>query len=170
MLSPLYGCGLVRAGRSPVARRDIPAGQAIFGENAAATGHPDFDRQFRVKTKDLATSCALLGPALIAEHLTGQIPAWSLAGQDLLAWQEGKISDPSRIEALRAAGLVRVATLIGHKPRCLSLVMPPGTVLDETKAALAQRMHASGESASTIADCSRREPRNGIPSFGRTDC
>jgi DNA invertase Pin-like site-specific DNA recombinase len=29
--------------------------------------------------------------------------------------------------------------------------MPPGTVLDEKKAALAQRMHASGESASTIA-------------------
>jgi DNA invertase Pin-like site-specific DNA recombinase len=30
--------------------------------------------------------------------------------------------------------------------------MPPGTVLDETKAALAQRMHASGESVSTIAN------------------
>jgi DNA invertase Pin-like site-specific DNA recombinase len=30
--------------------------------------------------------------------------------------------------------------------------MPPGTALDETKAALAQRMHASGESASTIAN------------------
>jgi DNA invertase Pin-like site-specific DNA recombinase len=29
--------------------------------------------------------------------------------------------------------------------------MPPVTVLDEKKAALAQRMHVSGESASTIA-------------------
>jgi hypothetical protein len=88
-------------------------GKAIFGDNAAATGNADFDRQFRVKTKDPATSHALLGPALIAEHLVGQIPAWSLAGPDLLAWQEGKIGDPSRIEAL-AAGLVRVATLLGH--------------------------------------------------------
>jgi hypothetical protein len=88
-------------------------GKAIFGDNAAATGHEDFDRQFRVKTTDLATSRALLGPALIAEHLAGQIPAWSLAGQDLLAWQEGKIGDASRIEGL-AAGLVRVATLMGH--------------------------------------------------------
>jgi hypothetical protein len=88
-------------------------GKAIFGDNAAATGNADFDRQFRVKTRDPATSHALLGPAFIAEHLAGQIPAWSLAGQDLLAWQEGKIGDPSRIEAV-AAGLVRVATLIGH--------------------------------------------------------
>jgi DNA invertase Pin-like site-specific DNA recombinase len=39
------------------------------------------------------------------------------------------------------------------QPRCSRpLVMPPGTVLDETKAALAQRMHASGESVSTIAN------------------
>jgi len=35
------------------------------------------------------------------------------AGHDLLAWQQGKIGDPSRIDAL-AAGLVRVATLLGH--------------------------------------------------------
>lgn len=88
-------------------------GQAIFGDNAAATGDADFDRQFRVQTKDPATSRGVVGPALIAEHLAGQIPAWSLAGQDLLAWQQGKIGDPSRIEAL-AAGLIRVATLIGH--------------------------------------------------------
>lgn len=50
-------------------------GKAIFGDNAAATGHADFDRQFQVKTKDLPTGRALLGPALIAEHFAGQIPA-----------------------------------------------------------------------------------------------
>ena len=77
------------------------------------TGNADFDRQFRVKTKDPATSRGVVGPALTAEPLAGQIPAWSLAGHDLLAWQQGNISDPSRIEAL-AAGLIRVATLIGH--------------------------------------------------------
>ena len=88
-------------------------GQAIFGDNGAATGHEEFDRHFRVCTKDPATSRALVGPALITEHLAGRIPAWSLAGQDLLAWQQGKIDDPSRIEAL-AAGLIHVATLIGR--------------------------------------------------------
>jgi hypothetical protein len=88
-------------------------GHAIFGDNAAATGHADVDRQFRVQTKDPAISHGMVGPALIAEHLAGQIPTWSLAGQDLLAWQKGRISDPSRIEAL-AAGLIRVATLIGR--------------------------------------------------------
>jgi hypothetical protein len=54
-------------------------------------------------------SRALVGPALIAEHLAGRIPAWSLAGQDLLAWQQGTLTDPSRVEALLAA-LIRPLT------------------------------------------------------------
>ncbi|MGB6205668.1 hypothetical protein [Mycobacterium sp.] len=87
-------------------------GRALVGDNAASTGDEDFDRQFRVKTQDPA-SRALVGPTLIAEHLAGRIPAWSLAGQDLLAWQQGRLTDPTRIEAL-TAGLVRVASLIGR--------------------------------------------------------
>jgi DNA invertase Pin-like site-specific DNA recombinase len=39
----------------------------------------------------------------------------------------------------------------GSRAVLVPLVMPPVTVLDEKKAALAQRMHVSGESASTIA-------------------
>jgi hypothetical protein len=88
-------------------------GRTIFGDNAASTGHQDFDRQFRVQTKDPATSRALVGPALIAEHLAGRIPAWSVAGHDLVAWQPGHIDDPSQVETL-AAQLVRVADLLGR--------------------------------------------------------
>jgi hypothetical protein len=88
-------------------------GRTIFGDNAAATGHDEFDRQFRVQTKDPAYSRTLVGPALIGEHLAGRAPAWSLAGQDLLMWQQGRISDPSQIEAA-AAQLVRVADLLGR--------------------------------------------------------
>lgn len=58
-------------------------GRAIFGDRAASTGHEDFDRQFRVQTKDPATSRALVGPALIAEHLAGRAPPWSIGG----AWR-----------------------------------------------------------------------------------
>jgi hypothetical protein len=88
-------------------------GRAIFGDKAASTGHDDFDRQFRVQTKDPAASRALVGPALITEHLAGRVPAWSLAGQDLLTWQQGRIDDPSHVESL-AAQLVRVAGLLGR--------------------------------------------------------
>ncbi len=88
-------------------------GRAMFGDNATATGHDPFDRQFRVHTKDPVYARAMVGPALITEHLAGRVPEWSLAGYDLLTWQSGQLSDPRHIPAL-AAPLVRVADLLGR--------------------------------------------------------
>jgi hypothetical protein len=88
-------------------------GRSIFGDNAAATGHEEFDRRFRVVTKDPAASRALIGPALVGEHLAGRIPGWSLAGQDLLTWQVGPIKDPSQLETV-AAPVLRIADLLGR--------------------------------------------------------
>jgi hypothetical protein len=87
-------------------------GRAIFAKGADTTGNEEFDRRFQVQTHDPANR-ALVGPALIHEHLAGQIPTWSLAGQDLLTWEQGQINDPSRVEG-RAERLVRVATLLGR--------------------------------------------------------
>jgi hypothetical protein len=56
---------------------------------------------------------SLLGPTLIHEHLAGRVPAWSLAGQDLLTWRSGAISDPNQIPGM-TAGLIRVAELLGR--------------------------------------------------------
>lgn len=88
-------------------------GRTMFGDNAAATGHDAFDRQFRVHTRNPALARTLIGPALIAEHCADQVPAWSLAGHDLLTWQTGSIRDPHHIATL-AAPLVRVAKLLGR--------------------------------------------------------
>jgi hypothetical protein len=88
-------------------------GRAVFGDNAAATGHAEFDRRFRVHTKDPAAARALVGPALIADHLADRVPAWSLGGQDLLTWRDGKIRDPAEIPAM-AAALTWVADRLGH--------------------------------------------------------
>jgi hypothetical protein len=88
-------------------------GRAVFGDNAAATGHAEFDRRFRVRTKDPAAARALVGPALIADHLAGRVPAWSLGGQDLLTWRDGKIRDPREIPAM-ASALTWVADRLGH--------------------------------------------------------
>jgi hypothetical protein len=88
-------------------------GRAMFGDNAAATGHDPFDRHFRVRTKDPVYARTLVGPALIAEHLAGRIPEWSLAGYDLLTWQSGELGDPRHIPSL-VAPLVRVAVLLGR--------------------------------------------------------
>lgn len=88
-------------------------GRAMFGDNATAIGDDEFDRRFRVRTRSPAMAQNLLGPALVAEHLAGRVPPWSLASQDLLSWQAGQIGDPRQIATL-AARLLRVAQLFGR--------------------------------------------------------
>lgn len=88
-------------------------GRSVFGDNAAATGHDAFDRQFRVRARDLAVAHTLIGPALVAEHLAGRVPPWDLADQYLLTWQPGGLRDPHQVPDL-AAALSRVADLLGR--------------------------------------------------------
>jgi hypothetical protein len=88
-------------------------GRAIFGEGKSATGYEPFDRDFKVTARDPAAARQLVGPALAAEHLAGRVPAWSLKGNDLLTFHQGRLTDPARIPAL-VGPLVRVATLLGR--------------------------------------------------------
>jgi hypothetical protein len=55
----------------------------MLGDSTAATGNKAFDQQFVIRTVDPALARALIGPALVAEHLTGRIPYWTLTGHDL---------------------------------------------------------------------------------------
>jgi hypothetical protein len=88
-------------------------GHAMFG-NESAIGHHDFDRRFRIRTKDPASARTLFGPALVAEHLAGRIPSsWSVAGRDLLTWQSGQLTDPHQVPAL-ALPLLYLAGLLGR--------------------------------------------------------
>jgi hypothetical protein len=91
-------------------------GRAMFGDGASATGNAEFDRRFRIRTRHPDLAHALVGPALIAEHLAESIPTWSLADHDLLTWQAGRISDPAQIPAL-VEPLMRVARLLATTPR-----------------------------------------------------
>lgn len=91
-------------------------------------GHPAFDDKFRVvathplrgyadhrgnyATQDRQLAQRLLGPALVAEHLAGRVPGWSVAGYDLISWRQGRI-EPEKITA-DVSALVRVADLLGH--------------------------------------------------------
>jgi hypothetical protein len=88
-------------------------GRTLFGANAAATGDDEFDREFRVKTRDPALARTLIGPALIDDHLAGRVPEWSIAGHYLLTWQPGRIGRTDPIAEL-AVPLVRVAQLLGR--------------------------------------------------------
>jgi hypothetical protein len=88
-------------------------GRAVFGEGATAIGNADFDKAFKVSTKDPVAARRLVGPALVAEHLAGRVPAWSLNGADLLTYHRGRVPDPAGIADL-AGPLVRVAALLGR--------------------------------------------------------
>jgi hypothetical protein len=86
-------------------------GRSLFGDGATATGHAEFDRAFRVRSKVPQVAVGVVGPALIAEHLAGRLPAWSLYGDELLVYQPGRLLDPERIPALTGP-LLRVAELL----------------------------------------------------------
>ncbi len=88
-------------------------GRSIFGDRPTALGDERFDSQWRVSATDPATARGYLGPALVAEHIAGRVPHWSIQGTELVTYERGRLTDPSRIPAL-AAPLLRVASLLGR--------------------------------------------------------
>jgi hypothetical protein len=98
-----------------VAPRSAPSrlGRRMFGDAQTATGHPEFDRRFRVNTRHPDIGRRVIGPALITAHLAGHVPArWSLAEHDLLTWRHGsRLTEPDQIPALTGS-LLRVAELL----------------------------------------------------------
>jgi len=88
-------------------------GRSLFGDGKTATGNPAFDEQFKVSTKEPGSVPSLVGPSLILAHLAGQVPAWSVVGDELLTYFEGSIRDPNQIPGW-SASLIRVADLLGR--------------------------------------------------------
>jgi hypothetical protein len=88
-------------------------GRRLGKDDANATGDDRFDRKFKVHASDPAYARQLVGPALVAEHLAGRVPPWNLYGNELLAYQPGRLDDPGQVPAL-VAPLIRVADLLGR--------------------------------------------------------
>ena len=88
-------------------------GRKLFGDGQAATGNDEFDRRFRIATKEPAIARQVVGPQLIAAHLAGTVPAWTVSGPELLTYREGTIDRPDRIPVL-AEPTLRIADLLGR--------------------------------------------------------
>ena len=88
-------------------------GRKLFGDGQAATGNDEFDRRFRIATKEPAIARQVVGPQLIAAHLAGTVPAWTVSGLELLTYREGTIDRPDRIPVL-AEPTLRIADLLGR--------------------------------------------------------
>lgn len=89
-------------------------GRALFGAGATL-GHERFDKDFRV-VGEPAGSPYPLSPALLAAHVDGVVPAWTLQGTDLMTCTPGRLKDPATIPHLLGS-LYRVADLLtGRTP------------------------------------------------------
>ena len=82
------------------------------GENA--TGHPGFDRAFRVRTTDPAAVRVWCTGTLVDAHLGGRVPPWSVHGVELLTYQPGRL-DPATITR-HTDPVVHLAALLDPPP------------------------------------------------------
>lgn len=94
--------------RGPASR--LRAG--LFGAGETATGDPDFDRAFRIRT---SAPAAWFPPGLAAAQLAGRVPAsWSARGDEVLCHQPGRL-EPDEVPA-RAAAILPLADLLDGRP------------------------------------------------------
>ncbi|MFE3192641.1 hypothetical protein ACFXHA_26780 [Nocardia sp. NPDC059240] len=89
-------------------------GRALFGDKPTATGNVMFDARFRIDAADPAHAKAMVSPALMAAHIAGAVPQWSLYGNELLMYTpvSGRIQDPRQIPWY-AGQISQVADLLG---------------------------------------------------------
>ncbi|MGE7002961.1 hypothetical protein ACQKHK_12560 [Staphylococcus capitis] len=87
--------------------------QKMAGGKAVSLDYPPFDDKFRVTTNQQELARRLLGPTLVAEHVDGRLPTWSVVDHDLISWRPGRLDDPEKIPE-EIAPLLRVADLLGH--------------------------------------------------------
>lgn len=85
--------------------------RALFDDRETTTRYEPFDKAYRVVADDARYVRSLLGSDLVADHVAGRLPDWSLQGNELLAFRKGTIGDPAGIIA-QFAPLLQVADLV----------------------------------------------------------
>ena len=86
---------------------------SVLGSAENATGHPDFDRAFRIDAAGPGSLRQWFSEPLIAAHLTGQVPTpWSVEGTELLCYRPGRL----QVEEIpgHAAAVLPLADLLDH--------------------------------------------------------
>ncbi|MGI5180371.1 hypothetical protein ACQEVZ_29045 [Dactylosporangium sp. CA-152071] len=85
--------------------------RSLFGDKATAIGYEAFDSAYRVNASDPSLVRAVIGGQLVAEHVAGWLPDWSVEGNELLTFFQGRLGAPDNIPG-QVAPLLRVADLI----------------------------------------------------------
>jgi hypothetical protein len=90
-------------------------GRSLFGDKSTALGEEEFDRAFRVTADQPGLVSTVLSRDLVAAHLAGQVPEWSVEGTELMTYRAGSIAEPGAIPG-EFAPLLVVADLIEPRP------------------------------------------------------
>lgn len=85
--------------------------RSLFGDGKISTGHPEFDRRFKIGSTDPVMARALVGAALVSAHLADGVPAWSLDGEELMTYRQGLLPEPDDVMPL-VTPLLTVAHLL----------------------------------------------------------
>ncbi|AGZ40787.1 hypothetical protein [Actinoplanes friuliensis] len=90
-----------------------PADRKTLGSTETELGHDEFDRRFRISTRQPETLQQWFGPHLTDAHLAGQMPTlWSVHDREVVVQMEGRLV-PEEIAGLAAAVLPLVVLLEG---------------------------------------------------------
>ncbi|MET8651303.1 hypothetical protein [Nocardia aurea] len=87
--------------------------RAVFGERPVATGNLWFDNRFWIVSRDPGYVRHLIGPDLMAAHIAGVVPLWSVTGNHLVSYSPGRLNHLPAIPT-HIAPLLRVASLLGR--------------------------------------------------------
>ncbi|MBM7785702.1 hypothetical protein [Tenggerimyces flavus] len=83
----------------------------LTGPADTEIGVAEFDERYRIATESPEVARQLVGPALVAAHVAGSVPPWSLYGSDLLAYWPGRLDPATALPSLDA--VLQVAELLG---------------------------------------------------------
>jgi hypothetical protein len=86
-------------------------GRSLFGDKSTALGQEEFDRAFRVTADQPGLVSTVLSRDVVAAQVAGELPDWSVEGNELLTFRSGQLGDPAGIPA-QFAPLLRVADLL----------------------------------------------------------
>lgn len=83
----------------------------LTGPADTEIGVPEFDERYRIASESPEVARQVVGPALVAAHVAGSVPPWSLYGSDLLAYWPGRLDPATALPCLDA--VLHVADLLG---------------------------------------------------------
>jgi len=81
-------------------------------DRPTSVGVEAFDLEYRVEAPDVRAVRMVIGEHLIAEHIAGRLPDWSVEGTEVLTYRDGRLGGDLSGIPTQFSAILRVAELI----------------------------------------------------------